>query len=152
MADDILLCLRSSNALRNQVVFLIAHHMTPFEPDQKILRRRLGSYGEATVKDLLALQKADYSSKGVDEGEDTHFAQVETLLSEILQEDACLTVKELAVSGTDLLSLGVQPGKHIGECMKHLLNLVQDESIPNNKEDLLCAAEDFFANNREESV
>ncbi len=152
MANDILVRLRASNTLRNQVVFLIEHHMTPFEPDKKLLRRRLGKYGDDAVKQLLALQKADFASKGVDEGEETTFAQVEVLLSEILQEGACLTVKDLAVTGNHLLTLGVQPGKIIGDCMKFLLNLVQDELISNTKEDLLNAAKEFFANNREENV
>ena len=152
MANDILVRLRASNTLRNQVVFLIEHHMLSFEPDRKLLRRRLGKYGDDAVKQLLALQKADFASKGVEENEETSFAEVEALLSEILQEGACLTVKDLAINGTDLLTLGVQPGRIIGDCMKFLLTLVQDELIRNTKEDLLNAAKEFFANNREETI
>jgi tRNA nucleotidyltransferase (CCA-adding enzyme) len=88
----------------------------------------------------------------VEENEETSFAAVEALLSEILQEGACLTVKDLAVTGTDLLALGVEPGKIIGDCMKFLLTLVQDELIVNTKEELLNAAKEFFANNREENL
>lgn len=152
MADKILLRLRASNALRTEVVFLIEHHMTPFEPDKKLLRRRLGKYGADTVRNLLALQKADYTSKGVDENEEATFEEVEILLKEIMLEGACLTVKDLAVNGNDLLALGVQPGKIIGQCMTFLLQLVQDELIANNKQELLNAAKEFFANNQEESL
>ncbi len=152
MADAILLRLRASNVLRTEVVFLIEHHMTPFEPDKKLLCRRLGKYGADGVKKLLALQKADYSSKGVDEGEGSTFEEVEQLLKEIAQDGACLTAKDLAVNGNDLLTLGVQPGKIIGQCMTFLLQLVQDELIANNKDELLNAAKEFFANNEEESL
>lgn len=146
MADAILLRLRASNALRNQVVFLVAQHMTPLEPDKRLLRRRLGKYGEDAVLQLLALQKADFCSKGVDEDEETAFAQVEEMLTQIRQEGACLTVKDLAIDGTDLLALGIEPGKRIGECMTFLLALVQDELISNTKEDLISGAKEFFAN------
>ncbi len=151
MANEILLRLRASNALRTEVVFLIEHHMTPFEPDKKLLRRRLGKYGEDAVKKLLALQKADFTSKGVDEGEETSFAQVEQLLDEIARENVCLTIKDLAIDGTDLLTLGIQPGKIVGQCINHLLNLVQDEVIANTKEELLDAAKQFLSENTEDT-
>ena len=147
MADALLLRLRASNTLRNQVVFLVAQHMTPFEPDKRFLHRRLGKYGDDAVSQLLALQKADFCSKGVDEGEETVFAQVEELLTQIRQEGACLTVKDLAINGTDLLALGVEPGKRIGDCMTFLLALVQDELLSNTKEDLLKGAKEYFENN-----
>lgn len=149
MANDILLRLRASNALREQVVFLVAHHMVPLEPDKKLLRRRLGKYGSEAVEQLLALQEADFTSKGIDEGEETDFQQVRALLKEIQSEDACLTAKDLAVNGNDLLSLGAEPGKRIGECMTFLLGLVQDELIPNTKEELLTAARQFLSSEEE---
>lgn len=146
IADEILLRLRASNALRSQVVFLVEHHMTPLEPDKKLLRRRLGQYGEDMVLQLLELQKADFGSKDNKENS-AYFAEIEALLEQIQAEDACLTVRDLAVKGSELLSLGVEPGPHIGECMKFLLSLVQDEILANTKEDLLPAAKEFFDNN-----
>ncbi len=146
MADSILLRLKASNTLRSQVVFLVEHHMTPLEPDKKLLRKRLGQYGEDMVLQLLELQKADFGSKEAGDNKE-YFAQVEALLAEIQEEDACLTVKDLAVNGSDLLALGYLPGPHIGECMKFLLSLVQDEILSNTKEDLLLAAREFFKNN-----
>ena len=147
MADEILHRLRASNALRTQVVLLIEHHMTPFEADKRTLRRWLGKYGDDAVTQMLALQKADFCSKGIAEPETDLFDQVETLLTQIRQEGACLTVKDLAINGHDLLELGVEPGKRIGECMAFLLQMVQDELLTNTREDLLMGAKDFFENN-----
>jgi tRNA nucleotidyltransferase (CCA-adding enzyme) len=67
MADEILRRLKAPTALREQVVLLIGQHMTILEPDKKILRRRLGAWGEETVRHLLALQNADFYNKGVQE-------------------------------------------------------------------------------------
>lgn len=144
-ADEILRRLKAPTALREQVVFLVGHHMTPMLPDKRLLRRRLGRYGEKAVRDLLALQKADYSSKGTGVmKEPEYFRETEALLDRILNEDACFTVKDLAVDGRDLLALGFAPGPKLGACLEALLRQVQDEVLPNEKEPLLQAAEDYL--------
>lgn len=145
MADEILRRLKAPNALREHVVMLIAGHMLSLEPDKKLLRRRLGKFGKEAVYDLLTLQKADFSAKGTGVQEETDsFAKVEALLGEIAQEDACLTVSDLALNGRDILALGVEPGAHVGACMTFLLNQVQDELLPNDKAVLLEAAKKFL--------
>lgn len=144
MAEEVLLRLKAPTALRKQVVFLISNHMGNLQADKCLLRRRVGQCGDEMLRMLLDLMEADFCSKGVEE-EKPPFDEIRSILDEIQQEDACLTVKNLAVNGHDLMALGVQPGPHIGECMTFLLNLVQDEIIPNNKDELLSAAKDFFS-------
>lgn len=145
LANQILLRLKSPTALRERVVFLVEHHMTPLEPDKKLLRRNLAKYGSEAVSQLLALQKADAAGKGVDEGESHYFEELETLLEEIRQEGSDLTAKDLAINGQDILNLGLEPGPQIGACMKFLLDMVHDEIVINSKEDLLQAAKSFFS-------
>ena len=139
IAESILHRLKAPTALREQVVLLIKQHMTPLEPDKRILRRRLGQYGIETVRKMLVLQKADFAGKGVD-GDTAVFSQVEALLEEILLEEACFTAKDLAVNGQDLINLGFAPGPAIGACLASLLEQVQDEKLPNEKQALLQAA------------
>ena len=142
-ADALLLSLKAPTALRERVVFLIAHHMTELTPDKKLLRKRLGKYGVQAVFDLLTLQEADFGGKGT--GEATHtFAQVRRLLEEILSEDACLTLQDLEVDGKDLLQMGFPPGKTLGNCLNYLLEQVQEETIPNHRDALLAEAETFL--------
>lgn len=143
MADDILRRLKAPNALREQVVFLIASHMVDMTPDKKLLRRRLGKFGKEAVYDLLALQKADFASKGVKDAQPP-FAQIEEALVQIGQEDVCLTARDLAINGRDIMALGVEAGPHIGACMTFLLGQVQDEILPNDKASLLNAAKKFL--------
>ena len=144
MANTILLRLKAPNALREQVVFLIAHHMTRLEPDRKLLLRRLGKYGEDNLRLLLALQKADHCSKGTVQTDIAIFSETEALLTQLLRQTHCLSTKDLAINGTDILSLGVAPGPLVGACMSALLAGVQEESLPNTKEALLEAARSFL--------
>ncbi len=139
IADRLLLRLKSPTALRQQVVTLIAQHMSPLEPDRKLLRRRLSRLGTDTVCRLLALQRADFGSKGAEES--AKFDQIHALLQEIEAENACLTLRDLAVSGHDLMALGLQ-GPAIGKALDRLLQLVLDEAIPNEKEALLSAVKE----------
>ena len=135
MADAILQRLKAPAALRERVVFLIDKHMVLLSPERKTLRRQLSRWGVEPMQQLIALQKADFCSKGV-EGEPPLFDEIEGVLADIIAENSCLTVKELAVNGHDLMALGFA-GKDIGTALDALLCLVLDEKVPNEKEALL---------------
>lgn len=143
MASEILLRLKAPAQLRERVILLIAQHMTPLEPDRKLLRRRLSQYGEEVVLQMLALQRADFESKGVGETT-TLFDEIQTILEEILAENTCLTIKNLVINGRDLIELGFTPSPAIGNCLKHLLTKVIDEELPNERNTLLNAAQEFL--------
>ena len=145
MADAILRRLKAPNALREQVVFLISHHMTPFEPDRTLLRRRLSKYGEENCRLLLQLQKADYCSKGV-VGDAPDYEAIHAMLDELLQENVCLQTKDLAINCRDLLAIGYEAGPALGQTMQTLLQLVIDEALPNEKQALLEKAKEILNN------
>lgn len=137
MADRVLMNLKAPTALRTQAVLLIEKHMTRLDPDKKALRRRLSQLGPETVRQLLELQQADMGSKGTGNREEMEqFCQIRALLDEIQMEDACLSIKDLAVNGRDLMALGYQ-GKAVGSQLRRLLELVLEEQLPNEKEALL---------------
>ena len=143
-AEKILARLKAPNALREQVVFLISHHMTTLESDKKLLLRRLSKYGKDNLLSLIHLQKADFCSKGTRHNEAPAFDEMEKQIGEILQESACLGVGDLVITGRDVLALGYAPGPQIGKCMTYLLEKVQNEEIPNEKDMLLQAADAFL--------
>jgi len=141
MADAVLTRLKAPTALRERVVLLIAQHMTPLLPDKRLLRRRLAQHGEETVRQMLTLQHADFGSKGTGTPqEEAIFGQIEAILAEILAEDACLQIKDLAVDGKDLIALGFPAGPSLGKCLQYLLDQVLDEQLPNERDTLLTAA------------
>ena len=138
LADQILLRLKSPAALRQQVTDLIALHMTPLEPDKKLLRRRLGKLGQSQLELLLLLQEGDMSSKGTGKPEELdQFPRIRQILKEVLEEDACFSIKDLAINGWDLQQAGFAPGPDIGKALSWLLGQVQDEVLPNERHALL---------------
>ena len=138
MANTVLHRLKAPTALRSRVERLIELHMTPLTADKKLLRRRVAQHGFETVYDLLRLQESDVKGTGVTENA-LSFAGVEEILKEIEAENACLTLKDLSISGHDLMALGFS-GPAIGKTQRYLLELVLEERLPNEKEALLCAA------------
>ena len=138
LAEQTLLELKAPTALRERVCLLVSQHMTPLEPDKKLLRRRLGKFGYEAVAQLLTLQEADHT------GNKEKFQTIRALLTEIQAENACLTIHDLQINGTDLRSAGFAPGPDMGKCLQWLLEQVQDERIPNEKQALLAAAAKFI--------
>lgn len=138
LADGILLRLKAPTALRERVVFLIKHHMDMITADRKLLRRLLSRYGAEALQQLMALQKADFTCKGI-VGNDFDFDEVDAMIADILAEESCLSIKDLQVNGHDLMALGIT-GKAIGQTLNTLLDAVLEERLPNEKEALLRAA------------
>ena len=140
LADQILLRLKAPTALRERVVLLIEQHMVKPEPDRKFLRRRLSRLSSPVLHQLLTLQQADMGGKGTGlTSEAEEWIQIHRLLAEIEAENACLTVKDLAVNGHDLIDIGIPAGKELGACLQRLLEQVVDETLPNDRTALLNA-------------
>jgi tRNA nucleotidyltransferase (CCA-adding enzyme) len=133
LADEILHRLKASNALREEVLFLIKHHMDRWPCEEKAARRCLSRYGLQKMERLTQLQMADF---GGDAGE----AELEdwlALLRTISQREGELTLKTLAVSGRDLMALGMAPGPKLGQTLNGLLARVLAGELPNERQALL---------------
>jgi tRNA nucleotidyltransferase (CCA-adding enzyme) len=59
------------------------------------------------------------------------------LHGEVKQRGDCVSLKELAISGKDLILLGMEPGKEIGEKLTELLERVLEQPELNKREILL---------------
>ena len=140
MAEAILRRLKAPNALREQVVLLIEKHMLWLVPEKKQLRRQIGRLGLGTVYQILSLQQADNSSKGTPKSEENDkYIQILDVLEEIRSEDGCLSLKDLAVNGNDLVRIGFS-GRTIGLMLNWLLEQVMEETLPNERDVLLAWA------------
>lgn len=143
MARRILTELKAPTALRERVVLLVEQHMTYPAPEKKQIRRRMSRLGEEAFFELLALQEADTGGKGWDDGEgQAYFDRVRELARQIRQDRECLSLKDLAVNGHDLLALGLK-GRSVGLCLNRLLDLVLEEQVPNTREGLLAAVNEM---------
>lgn len=63
--------------------------------------------------------------------------RVKELYEEILADGDCLSLKQLAVSGDDLLADGMKKGPELGSVLQALLDEVLEDPARNRKEYLL---------------
>ena len=141
LADAILRRLRYPNHLREKAVTLIRFHDAPLTPDPRPIRRWLNKLGEETFFDLIAVHRADtlalapaYHSRTAE------LDRVEALARDILAEAPCLTLRDLAVDGHDLMALGYA-GPALGAALRSLLDGVLEGDLDNTREALLAALE-----------
>ena len=143
MANALLHRLKAPTALRESVVQLIDLHMTRIPPEKKAVRRWLSKLGEERLRQLLRLQEADTGSKGICKADElAQFRTLDSLLQEVLAENACLKVSDLAVNGHDLMAMGYT-GASIGRILNALLEQVLDETLTNDRTALLSAVKDL---------
>ena len=142
LANEILHRLKAPTALRERVVLVIEKHMVWLEVTKPAIRRWISRLGIEAMQQLMILQEADTGGKGTENPKDNpYFSGIAALIREILAEDACLQIKDLAVNGHDLMALGLS-GKAIGQMLNRLLELVLDEEIQNEKAALLARVQE----------
>jgi len=67
--------------------------------------------------------------------------KISDLLNEIIEQQQCFSLKDLAVNGKDLLAVGFEEGVEIGAALNRLIEMVIDEQVENDKHELLRIAE-----------
>ena len=141
LAEQILVRLRAPKRLREAVVRLVRVHDWPLSTEPRLIRRRLQQLGEKGFFDLLRVQKGDTTACFLSDctrGDDRN--EVEDAAKAILAAKPCLTVRDLAVSGRDIMALGYC-GPGVGAALRGLLERVIAGEIPNEKTALLQSLE-----------
>ena len=142
MAESILSRLRFDNASKEQIVRLVRYHDMPITADRKPIKRLLSKHGEDATRQLIELHKADtLGQSAICRHRIAIFEEVSQMINEILQEESCFTLKDLAANGHDMMTLGFQ-GPTIGRVLQECLDAVLDEQIPNEHEALMAFAKD----------
>ena len=73
----------------------------------------------------------------------TVITEDEASANEILNENECLSLKALAINGSDLIKDGHKPGENLGIILDTLLGEVIEEKLPNEREALLKRAREI---------
>ena len=64
------------------------------------------------------------------------------MMQDILAQQQCFSLKDLAVDGNDVIACGVAPGPEVGRILEQLLMKVIDGELPNDREVLLAICYD----------
>jgi len=87
----------------------------------------------------LEVQRADTLAQSFYQREEklANLDGKEACYKEILEKQQCVSLKDLAITGSDLIAAGMEPGKQIGIVLNKLLEMVIEEPSYNTKEKLM---------------
>lgn len=143
MAAVIMHRLKFDNDTLNRVKRLAKYHdwaISLSPPIKKAtVRSMISRIGEDLFPDLFTigdadlLAQSDYFKAEKEEKQN----MLKEMYREIIEQGDCLSIKNLAVSGNDLIEHGMKPGKELGQVLQKMLEDVLKHPSSNNKEYLL---------------
>lgn len=133
-ADDARL-LKMPTKFASKVSHIAATESIPESRAEKcrLIRECRGFYGECL----------EYA--GIITGERKRAQRVSRELDEIEASGECVSLSDLAVGGGDLTALGME-GRAVGKTLSFLLDSVCSGNLPNTRDDLLAAAQNYISN------
>ena len=139
IARKVLRRLKFDNDTVKKVTRLVCYHDYRIEATPQNVRRAMNRIGVELFPYYLAVRMADVKAQSPYKRREKieNIVAMREVYQETLLNGECVTLRELAVSGRDLMALGMQPGREIGSMLSELLEWVIDEPTCNKKE-ILC--------------
>jgi len=146
LAGAALARLRYPTELRKRVVRIVRAHMfDPGRGDALRARKLLAKFGDGLAFDLLDHKEADLRGKGDNPRQDEldRLARFRVVLEQ--EQASPHRLRDLAISGDDLVALGHKPGPEIGRTLQALLHEVVRDPGLNTREYLLDRARELLS-------
>lgn len=139
VAANVLSRLRCSTALSDTVCRIIKYCDEQINGEDKVSVKRFASKaGIKTAKDVIKLKRADILSE-----DPRYYSRLSDLntaydvICEAEENGVVLNVRDLAINGADIISLGVKRGPQVGELLRAALDAVISDKVGNEREPLL---------------
>lgn len=118
---------------------LVKYHDHTSKCSYPKVRRSMVSIGPDLMKLWFIIRECDVYGQNPEtrDGKLKDIEEYRVVCNEIFASNDCLTLKDLAVTGKDLIECGIEKGPKIGETLNMLFEHVLDVPDHNNKEYLL---------------
>ena len=139
MAETILRRLKEDNDTCRRVVQLVRNHDRTCRLTEPGVRKVITEIGEELFPLYLEIKEADQRAQSdyrLQEKLD-YLEELRRLYKKIIENGDCLSLRDLAVSGNDLIAAGMKPGKEIGQVLAAMLCDVIRDPEHNSKDYLM---------------
>ena len=138
--------LRYPNAVIDSVRHLIKEHMFHYTDEwtDAAVRRFIARTGESNLEDLYRLRRCDTYAFAAKEGDNSSLLLLANRVNGVLAAGRAFSLKDLAVTGNDLIAAGIRSGKTMGIILNELLETVLDDPAQNTREKLLEIAGNIY--------
>ena len=141
IAEKLMLNLKFSKLDTERVCKIIRYHSLYRQNiDEIFVKKMLNRFGEEDLYRYLEVVEADRRTHNNDICNLEDLDQIKTILKKIQETKPPLSMRDLKISGKDLLKVGVPKGKIIGEILDYLMEKVLEDENLNNYETLINLA------------
>lgn len=142
MTKKILRRLKFDNDTIDKVCCLVLNHDKRIAPKPTNVRRAISTIGKEMFPLLFPVWNADIAGQSDYERQEKYrrVLDVQAVYKEICDKKEAVCIKDLAISGSDLIQMGMKPGKELGNVLKELLDIVLSNPEQNRKDILLNLA------------
>ncbi len=130
--------LKADKATLERVAVLVKYHDLIFDKDERLLKRWMNKLGPEVLQEILEIKLADNFATGNMSPElGNKFNDIRDMMAEILRQEQCFSLKDLAIGGDDLIAAGMEPGPEVGRVLSELLDAVIDGECENDVDVLM---------------
>lgn len=129
-----------SNDFKETVFSMVLNHSDKIAENSRSVRRALVRTGGDVelFRNLLGLKRADILAHAPEYQSQTETIDaIEAELDKIIAADEAFSVKQLAITGKDVIAAGVPEGPQVGDVLQQALGAVIEDELPNEREPLL---------------
>lgn len=102
--------------------------------EQELGERRFSQFLDVRMADILA------HAEGTQESRIERCIALGSIMSEVLEAEQCFALKDLQINGRDIMNLGIEQGKRVGEILNSLLDEVISGALENEHNALMQRA------------
>lgn len=145
IASQIMARLKFDNDTLHKVKKLVYYHDHRMEATPRNIRHAMNMIGEDLFPYYNQIRRADTLAQSDYKREQKlkNLDEVEEVYAQVLRNKECVTLKQLAVTGKDLIAAGIPRGPKIGEVLNLLLQEVLDDPEKNTREYLIKKVADI---------
>lgn len=138
--------LKFDNDTLRKTAKLVYYHDLRMPASPANVRRAMNRIGKELFPLYLEVRRADVLAQSMYLRQEklNDIGEVEAIYEEVLLAEQCVSVKELAVNGKDLIMAGIHPGREMGEILERLLEEVLERPEMNAKDRLLRRAKEIY--------
>lgn len=142
ITKNVLRRLKFDNDTLYKVSKLVFYHDYDVEASARGVRRAVNKIGEDIFPYLFAVKRADALAQSDYKRQEKldKLEEIQRIYEQVVDAGECVSLKTLAVTGSDLMDIGMKPGKELGEMLHKLLAIVLENPEKNTKEELLKLA------------
>lgn len=131
--------LKFDNETLYKVSKLVFYHDYRMPAEAENVRRAMNRIGEDLFPYYMEVRRADVLSQSMYKRDEKikNLDDIDEIYRRIIDAGQCVALKDLAITGKELIEAGMKPGREIGEKLEELLEIVLEKPELNTREALL---------------